>query len=89
MLSKKIMIRNHIGLHARPAAMIANEALKLHSQVLLRNGHLAADAKNSARVLALAVNCGDCVELMVSGDDEADALQAMSRVFDLINSSNC
>ena len=89
MLSRRIEIQNAIGLHARPAAMIAAEASKHRSQILLRCGSCAADAKNSIRVLALAVNSGDCVELVVSGEDEEYALACLDGVFQIINSSNC
>ena len=36
MLTKTIRIRNAIGLHARPAAMIAAEAARMDSRILLR-----------------------------------------------------
>lgn len=89
MLSKRIEIHNAIGLHARPAAMIAAEASKHRSQILLCRGSCVADAKNSIRVLALAVNSGECVELVVSGEDESYALSCLDNIFQLINSSDC
>lgn len=89
MLSKKIEIRNMIGLHARPAAMIAQEACKYRSQILIRRGVHTADAKNSVRVLAMAVNRGDCIELIVSGEDEASAFECLDGVFNRINTSVC
>lgn len=89
MLTKTIQIRNAIGLHARPAAMIAAEAAHMDSRILLRCGPLVADAKNSARILAMAVGNGDQVEVTVCGADEENAMSCMTRLFDEINISNC
>jgi phosphotransferase system HPr (HPr) family protein len=46
MLSKMIQIDNSIGLHARPAAMLATEAVKYQSETFIRLGTYFADLKN-------------------------------------------
>lgn len=89
MISKTILICNNIGLHARPAAMIAAEASRMDSRILLRCKGLIADAKNSARILAMAVGNGDRVEVTVCGVDEENAMSCMTRLFDEINANNC
>ena len=85
MISKKIEIRNSIGLHARPAVMIASEASKYRSQILLRHGDFLVNAKSSVRVLAMAVNCGETIELVVAGEDESVAFEKLSTILDTIN----
>ena len=88
MLLKRILIENNIGLHARPAAMLAAEANKYQSQILLRCGDVAADAKKPMRVLAMGVTKGMTVELVVAGEDENYALWKMTEVLNAINSLN-
>jgi phosphocarrier protein len=89
MLSKMIEIRNTIGLHARPAAMLAAKAAKYRSSIRIRQGRYSADVKNSVRVLAMAINAGDTIELIVSGTDEETAFDQVNKLFDRINGNNC
>lgn len=89
MLSKQIEIRNSIGLHARPASMLAAEASKYQSNVFIKYGSCFADLKNSVRVLAMAINCGEVVELMVMGSDEEQAFHQIAGIFEAINRNDC
>ena len=60
-----VQITNPTGLHARPAAIIAEAAGALGSSVTI-NG---VDASSSLMIMTLGAKCGDTVE--VAGDDEA------------------
>ena len=62
-----------VGLHARPAALIAEAAGKLDASVTI-NG---MDASSALMLMTLGAKCGDSVE--VASDDEAamDAIAAM------------
>lgn len=85
MLSKLILIRNSIGLHARPVFQLATAALDYQSDIQIRHRGYSANVKNSARVLALGVNNGEVIELTVEGIDEESAYDNILRVFDEIN----
>ena len=89
MLSKLIAIHNPIGLHARPATMLAAEASKYESSVRIHQGEYSADVKNSVKVLAMAINAGDTIDLVVSGSDEETAFERVNEVFDRINTNKC
>jgi phosphotransferase system HPr-like phosphotransfer protein len=45
--------------------------------------------KNCVRILSMAINAGETIELVVSGVDELVAFERLSNVFDKINSNNC
>ena len=85
MLSKWILIRNSVGLHARPVCQLANAASDYESDIRICHRGLSADAKNSARLLALGVNTGEVINLIVDGADEDAAFQRISSVFADIN----
>ncbi len=65
MPSKSVVVGSAVGLHARPAAIIAEKAGDLGSEVTI-NG---VDASSSLMIMTLGAKNGDTVE--VAGDDEA------------------
>ena len=73
MPSKSVVVGSAVGLHARPAAIIAEKAAELGSDVTI-NG---VDASSSLMIMTLGAGNGDTVE--VEGDDQAavDAIAAL------------
>ncbi len=81
----EVKILNRLGLHARPAALIAQAASRFAAEISLTpEGGPAADAKSILSLLMLGAPCGTVLKLAVSGDDaevEANALQTISGLF--------
>ncbi|WP_295657529.1 HPr family phosphocarrier protein [uncultured Nocardioides sp.] len=70
MPSKTVVVGSAVGLHARPAAIIAEAAGDLGSEVFLAvPGEEPVDASSSLLIMTLGAGSGDTVE--VSGDDQA------------------
>ena len=65
MPTKSVVVGSSVGLHARPAAIIAEAAEGLASAVTI-NG---VNASSALMIMTLGAKCGDSVE--VAGDDEA------------------
>ncbi|ANH40458.1 phosphohistidinoprotein-hexose phosphotransferase component of N-regulated PTS system (Npr) [Nocardioides dokdonensis FR1436] len=66
-----VTVGSTVGLHARPAAIIAEAAGDLDSEVLIGlPGSEGVDAGSSLLIMTLGAGHGDAVE--VSGDVEAD-----------------
>ena len=80
MVSKKIVIRNRLGMHMRPAQKFVKAATASGCTVeLVHKGHVI-DARSIMNVLAACIKCGDEVELRCSGDDEQSALGELIRL---------
>jgi phosphocarrier protein HPr len=78
MSSKTVTVGSSVGLHARPAAIIAEKAGELGVPVTLSlNGGMAVDAASSLMIMTLGAKRGDQVE--VSSEDEA-ALTTIARL---------
>jgi len=73
MPSKSVAVGSAVGLHARPAALIAEAAGDLGSTVTI-NG---VDASSSLMIMTLGAKKGDTVE--VAGEDElaVDTISAL------------
>jgi len=71
MPTKPAVVGSAVGLHARPAALIAEAAGDLDSEVLIGvPGGDPVDASSALMIMTLGAGKGDTVE--VSGDDQAD-----------------
>ena len=78
MPSKTVAVGSSVGLHARPAAIIAEAVADLDAEVLIGiPGDEPVDASSSLLIMTLGAGPGDLVE--VSSDDQAalDAVVAL------------
>jgi phosphocarrier protein len=76
----RVKVLNRVGLHARPAAVFVQTARKFKSRIQLYKDEKFADAKNILQVLALGVDCGDEIEIVAEGEDEATALGELVKI---------
>lgn len=77
MVSQKVVIKNPTGLHLRPAGVLCKEAMQFKSLITFSFKETTANAKSVLSVLGACVKCGDEIEIVCDGEDEADALQAL------------
>ena len=73
MPSKSAVVGSSVGLHARPAALIAEAAGKLDASVTI-NG---MDASSALMLMTLGAKCGDSVEVASEDESAMDAIAAM------------
>ena len=79
-----LTITNKVGLHARPAALLVQEASKFKSDITVINGDVTADAKSILDILMLGANQGSVVTVRAEGPDAPEALLA----FQSLHASN-
>ncbi|HPX60630.1 MAG TPA: phosphoenolpyruvate--protein phosphotransferase [Deltaproteobacteria bacterium] len=80
LLSEAILIPNPTGLHARPAAVLANIAKKYQCDIQLIKGDSSANAKSVVSLMGLEVGHGDKVILSARGTDAAEALENLAHL---------
>jgi phosphocarrier protein len=78
MISRKLIIQNKMGLHARPAAMFVELASKYDSDVTLQKDGIEVSGKSIMGVLMLAAERGSEIILTVNGKDEEFAADALT-----------
>jgi len=66
--------RHKCGLHARPAARLAQEAQKFGCDIELAHNGSVVDAKSILDILTLAAGQGSELELRAKGPEARDAL---------------
>ena len=78
--SEAIVIPNRTGLHARPAAVLANLARSFQSATKLQLGERQANARSVTAIMALEVTYGAKVQVMATGPDAFAAVEKLSSI---------
>lgn len=73
----KYVITDEIGIHARPAGMLAKEAKAFSSKITLEANGKSAEATKLMAVMSLGVKSGVEVVIKAEGDDEDAAIAKM------------
>lgn len=82
MVSFTYTIKDELGIHARPAGMLAKEAMKWQSAVWVDNGTKKADAKRLMAIMSMGVKKGHVVTVSAEGTDEEPCIEAMQKFFE-------
>lgn len=80
MLESEIEIINKLGLHARAAAKLVKVAGSYSSSIEIEKEDQRVNAKSIMSVMMLAASRGNTIKLYVSGEDQDDALNAVTEL---------
>lgn len=78
------VIKDQLGIHARPAGLIARHADKYKSRITLRIGGRPADAGKIMSIMMLGARCGQTLEVEMEGSDEDAAYEGMKALLEEI-----
>lgn len=78
MQQKEIEIINKLGLHARASAKLTQAASGFKSNVFLTRNGRRVNAKSIMGVMMLAASRGSTVNVEVEGEDEENAMAAIT-----------
>jgi phosphocarrier protein HPr len=85
MVTLHAIVKNEVGLHARPATLFVQCANRYKSRITVRKDatdSLAVNAKSILHVLTLGVVQGEGIELVIDGEDEIDAAKSLTHLID-------
>lgn len=70
-------ITDEVGIHARPAGMLAKLAKEFSSEIIIEKNGKAVNATKLMMLMGLGVMHGDTVNVTITGDDEDSAAKAI------------
>jgi phosphocarrier protein HPr len=79
-MKKEFIIVDPVGLHARPATLLVNEASKFASETKIIVGEKEANLKSIMGVMSLGIANGVTFEVESIGSDENEAIEAITKV---------
>lgn len=74
-------IKDEIGIHARPAGLLAKKAKEFESTVTIEKNGRSVNVTKLMLLMGLGVKCGDTVTVTVDGADEDRAAAEMEKFF--------
>ncbi len=83
MLERTVRINNALGLHARAAAQLVRLAVRFRCRITLKRNDsgVTANAKSILSVLHLAAGYGVEITIKSEGEEEAEAIVAIEKLF--------
>ena len=72
-----MIVRNHPGIHARPAALFVKKAGEFEAEVFVSLGDLSVNGKSIMGVMMLAAEAGAQLTIKADGPDEKRAVEAL------------
>ena len=79
---KKFTVKNKLGLHARPAAMLVQLANKFESEISIRKGRQKVNGKSIMGLMTLAAGPGSQITVSAKGADAEKAIQSIEKLFE-------
>ncbi len=76
------VIKDELGIHARPAGLLAKTAKTLDSTVIVAKGEKSAAATKLMALMSMGIKCGDTVTVTIDGGDEEKSEQVMKKFFE-------
>ncbi len=84
MYSKEVVVKNQVGLHARPATYFIQKANEFKSTIWVEKEERQVSAKSLLGVLSMGIVRGTTITVKADGIDEEAAVNAL---VELINSN--
>ncbi|WHH57151.1 HPr family phosphocarrier protein [Petroclostridium sp. X23] len=82
MNSFEYVIKEKIGIHARPAGLLVKEAKRFSSDFTLEHNGKKADMKKLIMLMALGVKYNDKVTVYAEGDKAEEEIKYMQKFFE-------
>lgn len=75
-------IKDELGIHARPAGMLAKEAKNYKSTITITKEGKSAEVTRLLALMSLGVKRGQTIEISVEGEDEDTAFEGVKAFFE-------
>lgn len=82
MTKKTIEVKNKLGLHARPCALLVKTASRYRSDLLIKKDNIEVNGKSIMGVMMLAAEYGSELDLVANGVDEEFLIAEIEELFE-------
>ena len=82
MFVREVMVKNQVGLHARPATFFIQKANEFKSSIWIEKEERRVNAKSLLGILSLGIVGGTTVKVIADGADEKAAVDALIELVD-------
>lgn len=82
-LTRKVKVKNSLGLHTRPAAAIVKLLQPRKSSVFFIHKNETINARSIMSILMLAAKKNSVIEIVVEGEDAEATMQHLTAAFEM------
>jgi phosphocarrier protein len=83
MKAKIATVKNHLGIHARPSALVVRNASRFKAEIFLSKGDTQRiNGKSIMGVMMLAAEQGSQILVEAEGEDEGEAVETLARLLE-------
>ena len=82
MFVKEVMVKNQVGLHARPATFFIQKANEFKASIWIEKEERRVNAKSLLGILSLGIVGGTTIKIIADGSDEENAVEALIALVD-------
>lgn len=75
----KYVIKDEMGIHARPAGLLVKEAAAFPCAITIAKDGREVDAKRIMGIMSLGVKCGNEITIKCDGDREDEAAETLAK----------
>ncbi|KJK47508.1 PTS sugar transporter subunit IIA [Lentzea aerocolonigenes] len=79
-VSAEVLLTNEVGLHARPAALLARTVAELDADVVVRYGEGEANAASVLALMGLSAPGGEAITVVATGKDAGEAVRRIEEL---------
>lgn len=82
MAERQATVKNRLGIHARPSALLVQAAAKFVSEITLIKDGIEVNGKSIMGVMMLAAETDSMILVRAAGPDEEEALEEIVRMIE-------
>ncbi len=82
MTRASVVVKNEVGLHARPAVVLIQTAQKFKSEIRFLKNAQSYNGKSMISLLSMGAKKGDLLTVTAEGEDEAEAINTITGLID-------
>ncbi|MBQ8568684.1 MAG: HPr family phosphocarrier protein [Oscillospiraceae bacterium] len=82
MKSFEYTIKDSLGIHARPAGLLAKTVKALDSEITIKKDGKEVNASKLMAVMGMGIKCGDTVTVTAEGGDEEKSVKLIEEFFE-------
>ncbi|GAA0125972.1 MULTISPECIES: HPr family phosphocarrier protein [Clostridium] len=76
-----IVIKDKVGLHARPATNLVKVAQNFKSNIDIEKNGVKANCKSIIGILSIGASMGETISFIIEGEDELEAYDSLKELF--------
>ncbi|MBL7084516.1 MAG: HPr family phosphocarrier protein [Candidatus Omnitrophica bacterium] len=79
-VKKKLVVKNKLGLHARPASLFVQIANKYDAEISVTKGEQIVNGKSIMGIMMLAAAKGSKIHIIAKGEDAQEAIDELEKL---------